>query len=202
MPGLRAGPSWRVVSPSGGSILITSAPRSPSCWAAHGPSTTVVQSRILTPSNGPAIDVPPNAFCRTTTNWSRACAKHDGQVFVWPPPQCRNDFRRRVGAGGLGWPKRRTIREAWSAGERASPPLPWRPAWWARRSRVPTTTVTGSASGTIMSRPTTSSCRPWPITRRGRSSMRRRRSSIIRRRWPTRRPIRPMVRRSAASISA
>src|SRR5262245_20266467 len=55
MPGLRAGPSWRVVSPSGGSILTTSAPRSPSCWAAHGPSTTVVQSRILTPANGPAI---------------------------------------------------------------------------------------------------------------------------------------------------
>src|ERR1700727_267227 len=62
MPGLRAGPSWRVVSPSGGSILITSAPRSPSCWAAHGPSTTVVQSRILTPSNGPAIDVTSQCF--------------------------------------------------------------------------------------------------------------------------------------------
>src|SRR6185369_17093496 len=55
MPGWRAGPSWRVVSPSGGSILITSAPRSPNCCAAHGPSTTVVQSRILTPASGPAI---------------------------------------------------------------------------------------------------------------------------------------------------
>src|SRR5215218_10242701 len=55
MPGLRAGPSCRVVSPSGGSILITSAPRSPSCCAAHGPSTTVVQSRILTPASGPAM---------------------------------------------------------------------------------------------------------------------------------------------------
>ena len=62
MPGLRAGPSWRVVSPSGGSILITSAPRSPSCWAAHGPSTTVVQWKILTPSNGPAIDATSRCF--------------------------------------------------------------------------------------------------------------------------------------------
>src|SRR6267142_3248002 len=53
MPGLRIGPSCRVVSPSGGSILTTSAPRSPSCWAAHGPSTTVVQSTTRTPLSGP-----------------------------------------------------------------------------------------------------------------------------------------------------
>src|SRR6185295_9563040 len=59
MPGCRAGPSWRVVSPSGGSILMTSAPRSPNCCAAQGPSTTVVQSRIRTPLSGPAIASPP-----------------------------------------------------------------------------------------------------------------------------------------------
>src|SRR6266852_4199490 len=53
MSGLRMGPSWRVVSPSGGSTLITSAPRSPSCCAAHGPSTTVVQSTTRTPFRGP-----------------------------------------------------------------------------------------------------------------------------------------------------
>src|SRR5512134_1941059 len=53
MSGLRIGPSWRVVSPSGGSTLTTSAPRSPSCWAAHGPSTTVVQSTTRTPLSGP-----------------------------------------------------------------------------------------------------------------------------------------------------
>src|SRR6185503_15596697 len=53
MPGLRMGPSWRVVSPSGGSTLMTSAPRSPSCWAAHGPSTTVVQSTMRRPESGP-----------------------------------------------------------------------------------------------------------------------------------------------------
>src|SRR5436309_446033 len=57
MPGWRRGPSCRVVSPSGGSILITSAPRSPSCWAAHGPSTTEVQSRIRTPASGPGTAV-------------------------------------------------------------------------------------------------------------------------------------------------
>src|SRR2546422_10574300 len=56
MSGCRRGPSWRVVSPSGGSILITSAPRSPSCCGAHVPRTTVVQSRMRTPSSGPAYD--------------------------------------------------------------------------------------------------------------------------------------------------
>src|SRR5919198_827280 len=55
MSGLRMGPSWRVVSPSGGSTLMTSAPRSPSCWAAHGPSTTVVQSTTRTPASGPGM---------------------------------------------------------------------------------------------------------------------------------------------------
>src|SRR6267154_796203 len=74
MPGLRAGQGWRVVSPSGGSILITSAPRSPSCWAAHGPSTTVVQSRILTPSNGPAIDVTSTMLSPRLPQVGHACA--------------------------------------------------------------------------------------------------------------------------------
>src|SRR5215510_6768736 len=55
MLGLRMGPSCRVVSPSGGSILMTSAPISPSCWAANGPSTTVVQSMIRTPFSGPLM---------------------------------------------------------------------------------------------------------------------------------------------------
>src|SRR6185437_1103300 len=86
MPGLRAGPSTRVVSPSGGSILITSAPRSPSCCAAHGPSTTVVQSRILTPARGPAIAFPPRvlfhlsrheAVCET---WRQPAAKFPADV--------------------------------------------------------------------------------------------------------------------------
>src|SRR4051794_32974949 len=58
MPGLRMGPSCRVVSPSGGSTLMTSAPRSPSCWAAHGPSTTVVQSTMRMPESGPDMARP------------------------------------------------------------------------------------------------------------------------------------------------
>src|SRR5512132_3920759 len=58
MSGLRMGPSCRVVSPSGGSTLMTSAPRSPSCWAAHGPSTTVVQSMTRTPWSGPDTSEP------------------------------------------------------------------------------------------------------------------------------------------------
>src|SRR5215470_1076976 len=58
MFGFFMGPSWRVVSPSGGSTLITSAPRSPSCCAAHGPSTTVVQSTTRTPLSGPDTSGP------------------------------------------------------------------------------------------------------------------------------------------------
>src|SRR5262249_27248357 len=86
MPGLRAGPSWRVVSPSGGSILTTSAPRSPSCWAAHGPSTTVVQSRILTPLSGPAIErFLPIPLSRTTTTRPRARPNHGRAGPALPP---------------------------------------------------------------------------------------------------------------------
>jgi len=47
------GPIWRVMSPSGGSILMTSAPMSPRAWLANGPMTTDVMSRILRPAIGP-----------------------------------------------------------------------------------------------------------------------------------------------------
>ena len=57
MPGWRAGPSRRVVSPSGGSTLMTSAPMSPRACVAHGPSTTVVTSRTRTPVSGPGMEV-------------------------------------------------------------------------------------------------------------------------------------------------
>src|SRR6185295_2960139 len=57
MSGFFMGPSCRVVSPSGGSTLMTSAPRSPSCWAAQGPSTTVVQSMTRTPWSGPLMTI-------------------------------------------------------------------------------------------------------------------------------------------------
>src|SRR3990167_7982259 len=56
MPAWCAGPSWRVVSPSGDSILTTSAPRSPSVWLASGPRITVVASRMRTPSSGPGME--------------------------------------------------------------------------------------------------------------------------------------------------
>src|SRR6516162_4928744 len=44
-----------MMSPSGDSILITSAPRSPRICVAKGPSTTVVRSRILIPASGPGF---------------------------------------------------------------------------------------------------------------------------------------------------
>src|SRR2546421_12302833 len=66
MSGLRIGPSWRVVSPSGGSTLMTSAPRSPSCCAAQGPSTTVVQSTTRAPVSGPDMLRIPLLACQGT----------------------------------------------------------------------------------------------------------------------------------------
>lgn len=39
-------------SPSGGSTLITSAPRSPSSMVQNGPAMTLDRSRTLTPSSG------------------------------------------------------------------------------------------------------------------------------------------------------
>src|SRR3954470_13950380 len=57
MPGFFIGPGWRMLSPSCGSILITSAPSSASTCVANGPMTTVVRSRTFTPCNGPGIGV-------------------------------------------------------------------------------------------------------------------------------------------------
>ena len=54
MPGLRNGQLWRITSPSGGSTLITSAPKSARICVAYGPITTVVRSRTRTPVSGPA----------------------------------------------------------------------------------------------------------------------------------------------------
>ena len=55
MSGMRVGPTWRLLSPPGGSTLTTSAPRSPSSWQASGPSTTVASSSTRTPAKGPGI---------------------------------------------------------------------------------------------------------------------------------------------------
>src|SRR5690625_2684606 len=50
-----AGPTemYRVVSPSGGSTLITSAPISAMIWVQYGPITIAVRSTIRTPASGP-----------------------------------------------------------------------------------------------------------------------------------------------------
>src|SRR6478672_4386131 len=55
MARLRIGPTSRMLSPSCGSTLITSAPSSARIWVANGPITTVVRSRIRTPDRGPGI---------------------------------------------------------------------------------------------------------------------------------------------------
>src|SRR5487761_1529245 len=46
-----------MMSPSGASTLITSAPRSPRICVASGPSTTVVRSMILMPASGPGFSL-------------------------------------------------------------------------------------------------------------------------------------------------
>src|SRR4029077_20859115 len=47
----------RIISPSGGSILITSAPRSPRICVATGPSTAAVKSITRIPASGPDMCV-------------------------------------------------------------------------------------------------------------------------------------------------
>src|SRR5271165_4250378 len=58
MPG--AGPTeiFRVLSPSGGSILITSAPMSAMIWVQYGPMTIEVRSTTRTPLSGPVPLLP------------------------------------------------------------------------------------------------------------------------------------------------
>src|SRR5271167_3867564 len=46
-----------MMSPSGDSTLITSAPRSPRICVASGPRTTVVRSSTLIPASGPGLAV-------------------------------------------------------------------------------------------------------------------------------------------------
>src|ERR1700681_577636 len=55
MPGFFENPEWRIGSPSGASILITSAPMSPRICVASGPSTLIVRSRTRMPLRGPLI---------------------------------------------------------------------------------------------------------------------------------------------------
>ena len=49
------GPQPRVASPSGGSTLMTSAPRSASTIVAYGPASTVERSITRTPASGPVV---------------------------------------------------------------------------------------------------------------------------------------------------
>src|SRR6476661_8337133 len=66
---------WRVESPDGGSILITSAPRSASSIAQNGPAITCVTSRTRIPASAAAVDViefdRPNQSTTKTRNTRR-----------------------------------------------------------------------------------------------------------------------------------
>src|SRR3989442_426416 len=78
MPGCRAGPRRRVVSPSGGSILMTSAPRSPRVCAAQAPSTTVVTSRTRMPTSGPRMSRHAPGACPPAIDRHRHATRGDG----------------------------------------------------------------------------------------------------------------------------
>src|SRR5215471_6023954 len=58
IPGFRIGPTWRMLSPSGDSTLMTSAPSPARICVANGPITTLVRSRIRTPASGPISVLP------------------------------------------------------------------------------------------------------------------------------------------------
>src|SRR5215469_13090904 len=79
---------------------MTSAPRSPSCCAAHGPSTTVVQSRIRTPASGPAIGFPPYRQLLVILAASRTSAKHGGKR-VRNSPQRPHSLPTCLASGGV-----------------------------------------------------------------------------------------------------
>jgi len=68
MPLSPCGPIQRQLSPSGASILITSAPMSPSVCVANGPSTTVVRSMTRIPASGPPC------ILASILAWRRDCA--------------------------------------------------------------------------------------------------------------------------------
>src|SRR5689334_16473034 len=55
---------WRIQSPLIGSILMISAPRSPSIWDANGPCASCVRSATTSPSSGPAMfgDTPVGSY--------------------------------------------------------------------------------------------------------------------------------------------
>ena len=55
-------PNMRAGSPSGGSILMTSAPQSASIPPAAGPATQTPSSTTLMPSSGPAIITPSESY--------------------------------------------------------------------------------------------------------------------------------------------
>src|SRR5579871_2175836 len=80
---------WRQGSPSGGSTLITSAPRSPRCIPANGAAIISENSRIFTPSRAPGISALLGVQGRGPL--------HPAQLH----PHGDDDVARLVGGGGV-----------------------------------------------------------------------------------------------------
>src|SRR6476659_8324903 len=82
-------PQPRVSSPVPGiSILMTSAPMSPSIIVQYGPARARVRSRTRLPSRGPAIEHSRNAECGGPGLWTHDCVE-TGRVqdryVTWEP---------------------------------------------------------------------------------------------------------------------
>src|SRR6185369_17949550 len=57
IPGAGPTETYRVSSPCGGSILMTSAPMSAMIWVQYGPITIAVRSTTRTPASGPGLSM-------------------------------------------------------------------------------------------------------------------------------------------------
>src|SRR5579883_2149769 len=95
-----------MMSPSGGSTLMTSAPRSPRIWVASGPRTTLVRSTTVTPASGPSLALltaAPRQSPRVPKAARRAAGRDMAEDHLEPgakiaadePPVARALMRRR-----------------------------------------------------------------------------------------------------------
>src|SRR3990172_1637102 len=91
---MRAEPHWRVASPAGGSILMTSAPKSPSNIEQAGPAPFAVKSITVMSSSGAAISFHLDVVVSDQPAPARALLAHDpGKLGRFLNPRSEGHFR-------------------------------------------------------------------------------------------------------------
>ena len=98
-------PQKRIHSPPTFSILITSAPRSPSIWVAIGPCTSAVKSSTRTPASGPLTLRPRRGRC-PTRRCRPASPPSTGSVIPVTTPALSLARKRTTFATSSGWIRR------------------------------------------------------------------------------------------------